>query len=80
MLLSSVPVDESVRITAIWAEDEAKRALREIGITEASEVCVKLKTFDGVFVIEVKSRRILIDEELAQRIVVKEREQGTGYA
>lgn len=80
VVLSSVQADESVRITAMWAEDEVRRALEEIGITEASEIRVKLKTFDGVFVIEVKGRCILIDEEVAQRMVVKKIGRRAEYA
>jgi Fe2+ transport system protein FeoA len=70
MLLSSAPVGEVKRITAIWSDDRTKRLIKRFGLAVGSEVYVALEAYDDTLIIYTKGKRIAIDEELARRIVV----------
>jgi Fe2+ transport system protein FeoA len=68
--LSSTPVGETSRIRAIWVCDGIKAILDEVGIVVGTRVSIILKAYDGTFIIGVRGRRIVIDEELARKIIV----------
>ncbi|WP_245156636.1 FeoA family protein [Clostridium aminobutyricum] len=71
MLLSLSPVGEVNQIKAIWAEDNIRARLEEVGISVDCEVSVVLKTFkEEALIVNVNGKRIGIGEELARKIVV----------
>ncbi len=70
MLLSLAPIGEMNQIKAVWGGEEIRNCLEAAGLTVDSKVCVLLKTYDNAMIVGVEDKRIVIDEELARKIIV----------
>ena len=70
MLLSLAPIGEVMQVKAIWAENNKKNILEEVGITINSEIIVRLKIYDDAVIVSVKEKRIAISGEITRKIIV----------
>ena len=69
MPLSLAPLNMTVEVKRISAEDKVKKHLQELGITMGSQITV-LASDGGNVILVVKEGRLCLDKALASRIIV----------
>ena len=69
MPLSLAPLNMTVEVKRVSADDKVKKHLQELGITIGSQITV-LASDGGNVILVVKEGRLCLDKSLASRILV----------